>query len=211
METKKISNLKKITLLVRDKKTLLSLGALIIAYILNYQASLFLMRKYGDNLPLLPDLFLDSLPYLKIAFLYDLLAIITIFTFIIYAFKYEFKSAPYFLLISAISQVTRAAFIIMTPFGSPNGLDVGLFSSADNLFGLYPSGHIMFMFLAYSLSKGIFKKINLAILITTPIILLLSRGHYSIDIFSGIFFGYAIYSFGEKHLRKKMEANIKAE
>jgi hypothetical protein len=30
--------------------------------------------------------------------------------------------------------------------------------------------------------------------------LFLAHGHYSIDILSGIFFAYAIRSFGEKHL-----------
>jgi hypothetical protein len=30
--------------------------------------------------------------------------------------------------------------------------------------------------------------------------LFLARGHYSIDILSGLFFSYAIRAFGEKHL-----------
>jgi hypothetical protein len=38
--------------------------------------------------------------------------------------------------------------------------------------------------------------ICLAIVITA---LFLARGHYSIDILSGLFFAYAIRAFGEKH------------
>jgi len=36
-------------------------------------------------------------------------------------------------------------------------------------------------------------------LLIVVVALFLARGHYSIDILSGLFFSYAIRSFGEKH------------
>jgi hypothetical protein len=41
-------------------------------------------------------------------------------------------------------------------------------------------------------------------LLVTITSLFLSRGHYSIDILSGLLFSYAIKSFGDKHIYKLM-------
>jgi membrane-associated phospholipid phosphatase len=68
--------------------------------------------------------------------------------------------------------------------------------------GVYPSGHAGSLFLFYLLVKDKWYKWILLFCLTIVIIsLCLSRGHYSIDIFSGIIFAYAIKAFGEKHLK----------
>ena len=46
----------------------------------------------------------------------------------------------------------------------------------------------------------LYKWIIMICLILVIITLFLAHGHYSIDILSGLFFAYAIKSFGEKHL-----------
>jgi hypothetical protein len=45
-----------------------------------------------------------------------------------------------------------------------------------------------------------YKWLILSCLIIVISSLFLARGHYSIDILSGLFFSYAIREFGEKHL-----------
>jgi membrane-associated phospholipid phosphatase len=51
------------------------------------------------------------------------------------------------------------------------------------------------------LKDKLYKWIIMICLIVVIITLFLAHGHYSIDILSGLFFAYAIVSFGEKHLR----------
>jgi membrane-associated phospholipid phosphatase len=98
----------------------------------------------------------------------------------------------------------RGVFIVLTPFGNPpmfNGSDP-LFHGFSNFeLGVYPSGHTGNVFLMFLLVKDKSYKwlifICLFIVVTS---LFLARGHYSIDILSGLFFSYAIRAFGEKHL-----------
>jgi membrane-associated phospholipid phosphatase len=103
-----------------------------------------------------------------------------------------------------IFYIVRGIFIVLTPFGNPP-----LFNGSDPLFngfskyelGVYPSGHAGNVFLLFLLVKDwIYKWIILFCLIIVIVALFLAHGHYSIDIFSGLFFAYAIRAFGEKHL-----------
>lgn len=194
---------KEIKALFKNKYFLIGLIALVIGIIFNQISSMYLENKYGEALPVLNDLFLDNLPFFNIVWLYDLLAIFPILILIIYVYKKEPKKIPYFLILFAISQLIRGFFIILTPFGSPNSGLVGLFPGSAFRAGVYPSGHTGTSFLAFLLTKGIWEKILLALSIAIMITLILGRGHYSLDIFSAVIFAYAIYSFGEKYLKKK--------
>jgi hypothetical protein len=57
---------------------------------------------------------------------------------------------------------------------------------------------------------SLYKKIIITCLAIVIIALLLSHGHYSIDIFSGIFFAYAIRAFSLKHFQMFDLSNNKA-
>jgi hypothetical protein len=46
-----------------------------------------------------------------------------------------------------------------------------------------------------------YKKLILFCLVVVIIALFLARGHYSIDILSGLFFSYAIKAYGDKHFK----------
>jgi membrane-associated phospholipid phosphatase len=102
-----------------------------------------------------------------------------------------------------IFYIVRGVFIVLTPFGNPP-----LFIGSDPLFngfskyelGVYPSGHAGNVFMLFLLvNDSLYKKLILACLFIVIISLFLSHGHYSIDIFSGIFFAYAIKAYGMKH------------
>jgi membrane-associated phospholipid phosphatase len=196
--------------LIKDKHFILALMLLIISYLGTFLSSLYLMNNFGDKLPILNDLFLDVLPYIRIAILYDLLILLSYLFLIISSIKNDIKLIPYFIFMIAFSHIIRSIFIILTPFGNPNGADIGIFNSLSHLFGVYPSGHTINAFLAYKFSRDYYKKINLVLMILLILTLLLGRGHYSLDIFSGLIFGYAIYHFGEHNIKKSMVANVKA-
>jgi len=159
----------------------------------------------GKTLPMLSDLILDNLPSVNVALWYDIFALIPIFIILIYiVHKKDYKRIPFFILMSAIFYIVRGVFIVLTPFGNPPA-----FTGSDPLFngfakydlGVYPSGHAGNVFLLFLLVKDrIYKWIIMICLILVIITLFLAHGHYSIDILSGLFFAYAILSFGEKHL-----------
>lgn len=174
---------------------------------LNFASQTYLHNymSEGKTLPMLSDLILDNLPVINVALFYDIFCLIPIIlVFIYFVHKKDYNRIPLFLLMSGIFYIVRGVFIVLTPFGNPP-----MFNGSDSLFngfakydlGVYPSGHTGNVFLLFLLvkNKG-YKYLIFACLILVIVTLFLAHGHYSIDILSGLFFAYAIKSFGEKHL-----------
>lgn len=160
----------------------------------------------GKTLPMLSDLILDYMPVVNVALYYDIFALIPVILVLIYVVhKKDYNRIPFIILMSGIFYIVRGIFIVLTPFGNPP-----MFIGSDPLFngfakydlGVYPSGHAGNVFLMFLLVKDkTYKLMIVACLILVIVTLFLAHGHYSIDIFSGLFFAYAIKSFGDKHLR----------
>ncbi len=159
----------------------------------------------GKTLPMLSDLILDNIPTFNVALWYDIFALIPIIVILIYiVHKKDYKRIPFIILMSAIFYIVRGIFIVLTPFGNPPAFTGSYplfngFSKYD--IGVYPSGHAGNVFLLFLLLRDrLYKWIIMICLVLVIITLFLAHGHYSIDILSGLFFAYAIVSFGEKHL-----------
>ncbi len=167
------------------------------SYLHNYMSE-------GKTLPMLSDLILDNLPFYNVSLIYDIFCLVPILLVLIYiVHKKDYSRIPMFLLLTGIFYIVRGVFIVLTPFGNPpmfNGSDPLFHGFSNYELGVYPSGHAGNVFLLFLLVKDKSYKwlifICLVIVITA---LFLARGHYSIDILSGVFFSYAIKAFGEKH------------
>ena len=173
---------------------------------MNYASQAYLHNyiKEGKVLPMLSDLILDNLPVVDVSLIYDIVAFLPIILAFIYIFhKKDFNRIPFFLLMIGIFYIVRGIFIVLTPFGNPpmfNGSDPLFHGFANYELGVYPSGHAGNVFLLLLLVKDRGYRWIIGIcLIIVILALFLAHGHYSIDILSGIFFAYAIRSFGEKH------------
>jgi hypothetical protein len=174
---------------------------------LNFVSQAYLHRyiSEGKALPMLSDLILDNLPLIDLSLIYDIVALIPIIlTFVYFFHKKDFNRIPFFLLMVGIFYIVRGVFIVLTPFGNPplfNGSDPLFHGFANYELGVYPSGHTGSVFMLFLLVKDkVYKWIFGTCLVVVILTLFISHGHYSIDILSGIFFGYAIRSFGDKHL-----------
>lgn len=178
------------------------------AGILSNFASETYLHKYmieGKSLPMLSDLILDNLPYMDVSVVYDIFCLFPVAFLLIYIVqRNDYDRIPFMLLMIGIFYMVRGIFIILTPFGNPP-----MFEGSESIFrgfskyelGVYPSGHAGNIFMMYLLVRDkIYRNLILFCLLIIIITLFLSRGHYSIDILSGLFFSYAIRAFGEKHL-----------
>jgi|WetSurMetagenome_2_1015567.scaffolds.fasta_scaffold229146_2 membrane-associated phospholipid phosphatase len=193
--------------LLKSKYLYLGILAVVAGAGLNFASEAYLHNymSEGKSLPMLSDLILDNLPFYNVSLIYDIFCLIPIVLVLIYfVHKKDYDRIPMFLLMSGTFYIVRSVFIVLTPFGNPP-----MFNGSDSLFhgfsyfelGVYPSGHTGNVFLMFLLVKDrTYKWLILACLIIVIISLFLARGHYSIDILSGLFFSYAIRSFGEKHL-----------
>ena len=191
---------------VKSKYFYFGILAVIAGAGLNFASETYLHNymSEGKTLPMLSDLVLDNLPYYNVSLIYDISCLITILLVLIYfVHKKDYNRIPMFLLLTGIFYIVRWIFIVLTPFGNPP-----MFSGSDSIFngfskyelGVYPSGHAGNVFLMLLLVKDkTYKWLIFICLVVVISALFLARGHYSIDILSGLFFSYAIKSFGEKH------------
>jgi len=168
------------------------------SYLHNYMSE-------GKTLPMLSDLILDNLPFYNVSLIYDISCLVPILLVLIYfVHKKDYDRIPFFLLMTGIFYIVRGIFIVLTPFGNPpmfNGSDPLFHGFSNYELGVYPSGHTGNVFLLLLLVKDkTYKWLIFMCLVVVITALFLARGHYSIDILSGLFFSYAIRSFGEKHL-----------
>lgn len=178
---------------------------------LNFFSQNYLLQytKNNSNLPVLSDLILDNIPLWDIDYLYDIFSLVSLAAVIFYLIhRRKYKLIPYLLLLSGIFQSVRGIFIVLTPIGNPPGFDGtdGIFNGFSMIeLGVYPSGHVGISFLYFLFAEDKLYKYFLLICVLIIIFaLFLSRGHYTIDILSGIFFAYAIKSFGDKHFYEKL-------
>ena len=199
--------------LIRNIYFYIGLVTLIFGIQLNFFSQTYLYHYVaaGNTLPELPDLVLDNIPYWDIDFLYDIFCFLAMFIFIAYIVdKRVLNKVPYFLMLLGIFNIIRGIFIVLTPLGNPPLFDgtQGLFNGFSKYeFGVYPSGHIGSVFLYLILSESRFYRIlQLSCMLIITVALLLARGHYSIDILSGILFAYAIKAFGDQYLEPRFSS-----
>lgn len=199
--------------LFKNKFFFISLIIFVGGVCLNFisQIYLFNLQTIEGKFPPLFDLIHNYIPYIPIGFIYDWGMLVSILIFIIYIiYSREYKKIPYFLMIFGFSMLLRSIFVVLTPLGNPenfNGTNSKFKGFSKYELGLYPSGHTATSFNNFLLSKGFFKIIFLILTFIIIISLLLTRGHYSIDIISGLIFAYAINCFGERYLSKNFGGN----
>jgi hypothetical protein len=199
-----------ITLLIpvlKNRYFYISLLALISGIGLNNASQAYLHDyiSMGKTLPILSDLILDKLPFINVSILYDIFGITSILLAVIYiVHKKDYNRIPLIFLMIGIFYIVRGIFIVLTPFGNPpmfNGSYPLFHGFANYELGVYPSGHAGSLFLIMLLvNDKVYKWLIGICLVIVIITLFMAHSHYSIDILSGLFFAYAIRSYGQKHL-----------
>ena len=198
--------------LLKNKYFYIGVISLFIGIELNFFSQEYLLNymQNGKSLPILSDMILDNIPLWDIDYLYDIFSLFSLLVIIIFVIhKRNYSSIPYFLLLSGIFQIIRGCFIVLTPFGNPMGFDGtdGPFNGFTDIeLGVYPSGHTGIAYLYFLLVRAQpYRSILLFSVSVIIFALFLSRGHYTIDILSGIFFAYAIKCYGDRHFLKYVD------
>jgi membrane-associated phospholipid phosphatase len=171
------------------------------------QAYLHFYVSNGKTLPILSDMILDKLPVIDVSLIYDIFAIIPIALTVTYiVHRRDYNRMPFIFLMMGIFYIVRGIFIVLTPFGNPpnfNGSDPIFHGFSNYELGVFPSGHAGNVFMLLLLVNDKLYKILIGICLVIVIVaLFFAHGHYSIDILSGIFFAYAIRSYGLRHFSK---------
>lgn len=184
-------------------------GALAAALALNNCAGRAADRA-GEFAPASPDLLLTHLPVvdLRFFFVYGFAAFLVL-VFGLGALR-EGRRAAHILWLYALLVSLRSVFITLTPMHEPAG---ALHVLGDPLFDalgrhmtfkhdLFFSSHTAMPFLAFLCFRDRWaRRLFLAISVAMAATVLLTRAHYSIDVFAAYFITYAVYRFERRWLR----------
>lgn len=190
---------------INKKALIFSLGILLIGAVLNFIMSDILFELYPER-PFVPDLFFSLLPKIEwFQYISDPLMIISSTVFILMVWFMDRKRLPKYIFAFGLIHIFRAVMIILTPMGR-----IVSYNSAYGIFGvvqhgLFPSGHMassgLFMFMTNEKKKGL-RMFFFIFLLMQIVVLLLSRGHYSIDIVGGLANAYIAHRKADDHSKK---------
>jgi membrane-associated phospholipid phosphatase len=184
-----------------------SLAFLVLSLVIEYISDVNIYNAY-PNLQVATDFLFLHLPFINILWLADLLLLLASTSFLFFMFsKKEVKNFPFYATVIGIFNLIRAGFIYLTPLGNPHpasGLGLAFLPSG----GMFPSGHVgaMFLFFLFALkSKSKYWSIYFMILLVIEVIsMILSRGHYTIDMIGALFIAFTIWKVVDEHFKKKL-------
>jgi len=172
----------------------------VLATLITYLASYYI--HYTFNIPpVVKDLLWEKLPYYNVLWLSELCLVFSGIFMIYWAIKNDKFTIPYAIAIIAIFHILRAGLIVLTPLGFPYEYQGFIHAGAESVFmyGAFPSGHISVPYLIFMITKS---KLALLLTFLVGLFLLISRGHYSIDLVGTLLLAYPIFKFSEKYMRK---------
>lgn len=190
-------------------KIFLAILLLVIAAGLNFVASEFIQTTFPDRLPA-SDLLFTYLPYISwTQYISSFAAILSPLVLLIYVIVTKSKQLHWIILSFATVYAIRAFLIILTPLGGPNGnmAKYGITSIMQH--GEFPSGHTALVILAVMLVANntkidkVFKTILTILAVAEIVALILSHGHYSIDIVGGYLIAYLTFNEISKYRTRK--------
>lgn len=159
----------------------------------------------------IPDTLFDLLPYWQWTQYYsDIANIFSCILLAIYLFPKRAQLLPFVLSVLGIGYLIRSVVILLNPIGGPLGNHVHYGLTTIHQYGQIPSGHMFLVTAIYLFIDRGSPKLKFWALISLYIegaSLLLSHGHYSIDIIAGLALGYFSYKILEP---RKAELTINA-
>ncbi len=175
-----------------SRRTMLAFAALLAAVALFVPANLLIDALYPER-PIVPDIFFTLTPELPfLAYGTDPLLFVSMAMLLVQALKFDRRRLPYYLFSIAVLYFARCFLMVLTPLGRPTGNhdSYGIFEFTGILqHGMFPSGHQMLATLSWLLiDRGDHPRLRRAagaLALLEGAALLLSRGHYSIDIVGG--------------------------
>lgn len=187
---------------------------LILAATLNFVGS-FIIQKYFPDRAAPPDLLFKITHYVGwTQYLTDIANIFSFILMICYLIRYAKNDANFIILNYALAYALRSVLIVLTPLGGALGNNMYYGITTIQQFGAFPSGHTIMVALTYMLiskeKSSSFKNLALASVIIEVISLILSRGHYSIDIVGAFLVCYFVVNEMRKY-QKSPEIYLNSE
>lgn len=180
----------------RRRAYAIALSLASVAIVATRTASWFIGHAFPDR-PLPPDVLLGVLPFLPFAdYVADVAVLAAMASLLAYWLRHDREAVPGALTVFAITYLLRSVFIVLTPLANPHGPEYYGIMGSQN--GMWPSGHsanvlLCFLLVDVTRAPGL-RRAVLVFAVTEWVFLLLSRGHFSIDIVGGILLAYFVWA-----------------
>ncbi len=154
------------------------------------------------------DFLLNSIPRIKwMGYVADAILLL-VTALLVFAYRNNKSRIPFLIYSVGSILFARSVLILLTPAGNSFGNTEywDLFSFGHLPSGMFPSGHTAYVFLSYLWLRSFGKKylvISHALFIAEIAALIVSHGHYSIDIIGGMMLAYITYRLGEDYLKRE--------
>lgn len=195
----------KLMRVLSSRRFWLSFLFLILATLLNFASSEFIQRHFPGRLPVIDTIFNIAPEVMWTQYLTDISVIASVVILLYFTIKNDLEHLPYYIFVFALAYAFRGVIIVFNPMGVIYG-NIHHYGISNIIqHGMFPSGHVLLVFVAYYLSDKIVSKNGRILLIlccfVEVISLILSRGHYSIDIVGGFLLAYFVVN--ELKLRRQ--------
>lgn len=183
----------------RFNNTYLFVILLVISGATNFISS-WIIKTYFPDRVAAPDLMFKVTPYYpQLQYFTDIFNLFSFVLIIYYLVTKKGKEINYIILNFACAYLLRAFLIILTPLGGINGNEATYGISSIKQYGAFPSGHTIMVAMTYLIinqqdAPKTLKILASASLIIEVISLILSRGHYSIDIVGALLLCYFVFN-----------------
>jgi len=184
-----------VTKRTRVHRIVVATGLTATAVLTTEAASRFIVTRFPDR-PTAPDLAYELLPHVPEGSYVTLVAIgALVLLFAAYVIRHEAERIPAHITAVALLYLLRAGMTVLTPLAHARNGSLLPFPFFEN--GLFPSGHTaLSVLLILSIDRKDAPRLHhtgTALLAVMIVSMLLSRGHYSIDIAGGALLGYFVW------------------
>lgn len=154
----------------------------------------FIQRAFPDR-PAPRDLLFELLPYVDSArFLTAVAVVAALVLLLIHALREDRHRLHEYIAVLGVMYLLRAAIMLLTPLANAHGEGAFVFPLVQ--YGMFPSGHSAAVLLCVRLTDPLrapgLRRVMFALAATVWIALILSRGHYSIDVVGGVLLAYFV-------------------
>lgn len=176
------------------KQLATGLLAIIISLYLSLVSS-NIIATFFTHRPIVDDLFFRITPFVPgFAYIADIVQVLGVVIFAIMIVHHP-EYTERILMSLALMWTFRAGLNILTPMGDPSGdIHPYGFLEVEALYGMFPSGHTALVVVALTwsriLKETLLRRILWGLLALEIFALLVTRGHYSIDIVGGSVLGW---------------------
>ena len=179
------------------RSLLVSCSLVVAALVASRASSAFIATRFPGR-PMPPDLIFDTLPYVSwMQYVTDVALLTEAALLLVYVFRGRLRRLPEMLAMFGIMELLRAFIINLTPLAGPlgNGAFHGIVRATQN--GEFPSGHaasafLFFLFIDPEHAPGLRRIMGVLAAVVCGA-MLLSHGHYSIDVVGGLLLSYFVY------------------